>query len=255
MFQDAAAAALDMHLTVIRGRPLNVFMSTNEKSKRQTTRIVTSTSERASNSPIPDQAASINGDSHGAASPTPPAPNRSEIQSRTIGLLNLPDTVNDARIRALAEPYGEIVKISLRPNHQGAILEYKDIASVGKASLGLEGHEIVPGRHISIGTVGEMMQQKAEKRSDRLGTGPKTSNASLAKSAAPVRRPAQPQARRGGKGGLGLKRAGVGLSGDRATKDGQGKERETNGSANGTETEGQGKPKSNADFKALMLGK
>lgn len=200
---------------------------------------------------MPDQVASINGDFQGAASPTPPAPNKSEIQARTIGLLNIPDTVNDARIRAIAEPYGEIVKISLRPNHQGAILEYKVVSSVGKASLGLEGHEIVPGRYISIGTVGEMMRQKAEKRSDRIVIGSKTSNAALAKSAAPVRRPAQPQARRGGKGRLGIKKGGVGLSGDRATKDGQGKEMEVNGSAAGAE---EGKSKSNADFKAMMLG-
>ncbi|CAF9932332.1 MAG: Splicing factor [Alectoria fallacina] len=252
--KDEAEAALEMNLTNLGNRILNVSISTNDKSKRKQNRIVTSTStsQRGTASPAPN----MNDDTHSAASPAPSTNSAgqskfSEIQSRTLALLNIPDTVNDARIRALTEPYGELVKVSLRPNHQGAIIEYKNEASVGKASLALEGHEIASERQIRVGTFSDMNQQKAEYRSDRIpvGAAAKTTNAQL-QGPAPIRRPGQPGTRRGGKGGLGIKRGGVGLSGSRAMTDGEGKDAETKGTGEGEET---GKAKSNADFKALFL--
>ena len=201
----------------------------------------------------------MNGDTHSVASATPPTnsagPSKiEEIQSRTLALLNIPDTINDARIRALTEPYGELVKVSLRLNHQGAVIEYKDAASVGKASLALDGHEIAPERKIRIGTVSEMNQHKAEYHSDRIpvGAAAKNKNAQL-QGPTPIRRPGQPGMRRGGKGGLGTKRGGVGLSGPRATNDGESKDAETNGIGNGEE--GKPQAKSNAEFKAMFLKK
>lgn len=254
--KDEAEAALEMNLTRLGNRILNVSISTNDMSKRKQNRIATSTStsQRGTASPTPH----MNGDTRRAASPTPSTNSAGqfkffEIQSRTLALLNIPDTVNDTRIRALTEPYGELVKVSLRPNHQGAIIEYKNEASVGKASLALEGHEIAPERKIRVGTVSEMNQQKAEYRSDRIpvGAAAKTTNAQL-QGPAPIRRPGQSGVRRGGKGGLGLKRGGVGLSGSRATKDGEGKDAELNETVEG---EDKGKAKSNADFKAMFLKK
>lgn len=254
--QDEAEAALEMNLTKLGDRVLNVSISTDDMSKRKQNRIVTSTStsQRGTASPAPH----INGDTQSVASPTSPISSAgqskfSEIQSRTLALLNIPDTVNDARIRALTEPYGELVKISLRPNHQGAIIEYKSQASVGKALLALEGHEIAPERRIRVGTVDEMNQQKAEYRSDRIpvSAAAKTTNAQL-QGSAPIRRPGQPGTRRGGKGGLGIKRGGAGLSGPRASNDGEGKDAEMNGTGEGGES---GKAKSNADFKAMFVKK
>lgn len=254
--QDEAEAALEMNLTTLGNRVLNVSVSTNDKLKRKQNQIITSTStsQRGTTSPPPH----TNGETHSVASPAPPTnlagqSKFSEIESRTLALLNIPDTVNDARIRALTEPYGELVKVSLRPNHQGAIIEYKNEASVGKASLALEGHEIAPERKIRVGTVSEMNQQKAEYRSDRIAVGAaaKTTNAQL-QGPAPIRRPGQPGTRRGGKGGLGMKRGGVGLSGSRATKDGEDKDAEMNGTVEGEE---KGNAKNNADFKAMFLKK
>ena len=246
-----------MNLTKLANRVLNVSISTNDVSKRKQNRIITSssTSQRGTTSPPPR----TNGNTHSAASPTPPTDSAgqskfSEIQSRTLALLNIPDTLNDARVRALAEPYGELVKISLRPNHQGAIIEYKDEASVGKASLALDGHEIAPERKIRVGTVNELNKQQAEYRSDRLpvGAAAKTTNAQL-QGPVSIRRPGQPGGRRGRKGGLGIKRGGVGLSGSRATNDGEREEdKEVNGAAEGEE---KGKAKSNAEFKAMFLKK
>ena len=244
-----------MNLTQFRNRVLKVEASTNDMAKRQTNKITTSTSQRSTASPAPDLLSSkINGDALTAASPTPPTESTNQyhkIQARTLALMNIPDTINDSRVRALAEPYGEIVQLRLRPNHQGATIEYKEEASVGKAALGLEGHKIAPGRPIRTGTLAEMKKQKPEKKVDRIVVGSGEPSAAL-QPAAPVRRPNQPGARRGGKGGLGTKRGGVGLSGDRA-KAGKDVDVDMNGDAEAGD--GRGKAKCNADFKAMFLNK
>ena len=244
-----------MNLTMFKNRILNVSMATNDMAKRQMNAIITSTSQRSTASPNPDLPSSItNGNAQDVASPTPPADslNRvNEIQTRTLALMNIPDTVNDARIRALAEPYGELVQLLLRPDHQGAILEYRDVASAGKAALGLEGQEIAPGRNIKTGNVAEMKQLRAEYRTDRIVVGSGKPSAAL-QPAAPIRRPNQPGARRVGKGGLGVKRGGVGLSGDRTQPHGE----DSDGSGGMNDNaEGKGKAKSNAEFKAMFIKK
>ncbi|KAI0110735.1 putative pre-mRNA splicing factor [Nemania sp. FL0031] len=91
-------------------------------------------------------------------------PKPAEIQERTMALLNIPDTINDARIRAVAEKYGSIVKVVLRPDHAGAIVEFTDASMVGRASLGLEGFEILPGRQLRTGSVKDLFKEKDEQR-------------------------------------------------------------------------------------------
>lgn len=230
-----------MNLTQLKNRILNVSIATNDKNKRQANRIITSVSQRSTVSPAPSvQQSHANG-----ISPTPPpdaTSKLSEIQSRTIALLNIPDTVNEARIRALAEPYGELVKVSLRLDHQGVILEYKDVASAGKASLGLGGQEIAPGRAIGVGSVYDMKQQKAEYRSDKIAVGAAKKEAARLQGPAPIRRPNQPNAKRGGRGGRG------GLGFKKASKEAA--EPSANGKGGGALE--QGKAKSNADFKAMF---
>lgn len=199
-------AALDMNLKAFKSRLLNVSISTTNPAKRQATTIITP-NIRSSNSPTPD-APSTNGEINSATSPQSRAIDdhkflASEIRSRTIALLNVPDTVNDTRIRALAEPYGALVKVVLRPDHQGAIIEYKDVASVGKAALALEGHEIAPERRIGVGSVGQMLHQKAETKHNK--TTPSTVKKAMEGSrsfigGAPISRPNQTRPRRGGKG-------------------------------------------------------
>ena len=258
--KNAATAALEMNLTKFRNRILNVAISTNDRTKRQPN-LVTSTSTSQRDAQSPNRQATPTENGQNAASPTPSLTKQShaaEISSRTIALLNIPDTMNDARIRSLAETYGELVKVSLRPNHSGAIIEYREPASVGKASLGLEGHEVSPGRLITIGTVSELIKQKAEFRSDKLGDKPKTTTL---QGPAPIRRPNQP-ARRGGKGGLGTKRGGVGLSGGRATSKEQGMEAAGRAQEGDVTMNGAGAeqaeaavPKSNADFRDMLRKK
>ena len=264
--QEAATKALEMNLTRFKSRVLSVSPSTDNIAKRQATTIINDATSRSSHSPTPDPNAklrdleppSIDETAHQSATTQTLSTTAIEIQSRTIALMNVPDTINSARIRVLAEKYGALVKIQLRPDHQGAILEYTDAGGAGKAGLALDGYEIEPDRNLRVGTVPEMLREKAELKSDRRGYSKKKEDPASLRSAMPIRRPAQPGVRRGGRGGLGVKRGGVGLSGARATDGESGRSTATNGTAEDQDGEGKdaaGKAKSNADFKDMFLRK
>src|SRR5438034_10029515 len=138
-----------------RSRPLHVRLSVHTGPKRYPTTVVSRV--RRSKSPIKANGLSTSpSDSGSADRPI------GERRLRTLSLMNIPDTVNDARIHSLVSPYGPIVKIVLRPDHQGAIVEFLNVNDAGKASLELEGHEILPGRPIRVGSVPEMLKQPAD---------------------------------------------------------------------------------------------
>jgi hypothetical protein len=161
--------------------------------------------------------------------------------------MNIPDTVNDARVRALAETHGEIVKLVLKPDHQGAIVEYADAASAGKAALALENHEIAPGRKLRTGGMKDLFAEKPEIKSDRIQTGQgKKAPPAFIQPSAPVRRPGP-----GGRGGLGIKR-GLGYSAKPAAVAASGSSATSEEGVNATGNENK-KPKSNADFKAMFV--
>ncbi|KAI4109970.1 MAG: hypothetical protein L6R37_000320 [Teloschistes peruensis] len=245
--KSAAKASLDMDKTKIQSRYISVEPATaNGPAKRQATTVIRDDG-RSMASPPPD-VHMTNGDSSTAASPDASIaneqsnPSPAEIKARTVALLNVPDTVNDARIRAIAEPYGPLAKITLRPNHQGAVLEFRNVSDAGKAFLGLAGHEITPGRSLGVGGVGEMMKQKAENKHDELGKQAvqKPNTPVFTPSATSVRRPTQLGGKRGGRGGLPVVSKGL-------VK----KDKQDEGSQSGF-PEGAGK--SNADFKAMIAG-
>ncbi|KAI9783872.1 MAG: Splicing factor [Candelina submexicana] len=267
--KEEANAALDANLSQIKSRKVQVTLSVANPAKRQATTII-DFSERSSTSPSPD---TVESNGINRPSSTPPTPQESalnsakvtkeEIRSRTIALMNVPDTVNDARIRHLVECYGPLKKVVLRPDHQGAIIEFDDAKAAGNAALGLERRELVPGRPIHTGTLPEMMKHGAEKKHDRITVG-KENKAALNKItpsmsvSMPIKRPNQPGAKRGGRGGLGIMREGVGLRGPRG-RDGAGNEKDgkiKEGEAKVDDmTEGTEAPKSNADFKAMFLNR
>ena len=239
--KEEADASLELDKTKLKSKVLKVELATPKNFKP------IATSKGASASPAPD----ADGDSAMSLSPMPEArvwnvSNRDEIPKRTITLINVPDTVNDARIRALAEPFGTIVKVVLRPDHQGAIIEYSDVAAAGRAALKLEGHEIVPGRMLRTGGLKDMFGEKDEIKTDRIQVGQeKKAPASFMKPTAPVRRPGA-----GGRGGLGQKR-GLGYS---APKFVASSIPSAGIGVNGESKEANTKPKSNADFKAMVSG-
>lgn len=183
-----------MHKQEFRGRPLQVKISQPASVKRTAT-IITPKARSESAEP-----GSTDFESQRAAD---------DRAARTLGLMNIPDTVNDSRIRAIAEPFGALVKIVLRPDHEGAIVEFVDVKAAGKASLKLEGHEIAPGRHIRVGTANDVLR-----RSGPSVSGPgkaKTTKTFMPQIGGPIKRPTQPGA--GRRGGLGFKRGGSVASG------------------------------------------
>ncbi|KAL1997616.1 hypothetical protein VTN02DRAFT_1299 [Thermoascus thermophilus] len=232
--KDEANAALAMDQHEFRGRPLHVKLSAPTGAKRTATTIVSRVGRSKSPSAEPNGASSA---PSAAAEGDRPAGDRA---ARTLGLMNVPDTVNDARIRSLVEPHGKLIKIVLRPDHQGAIVEFADVSDAGKASLELEGKEIAPGRRLHVGSVPEMLKQGAERKVDRIQVGKQKEKtaAMMAQPAGPIRRPVQPGARGGRRGGLGVKRGG----GAASTAD------------VGPRAEGEKASKSNDDFRAMIQG-
>ncbi|KAI9789094.1 MAG: Splicing factor [Peltula sp. TS41687] len=173
--REEAEAALDMNLTRFKSRILNVSLSTANNTKRQATTIVNRDTQSKPTSPTPPNVPSQSKDQRSPTAPHDPSsnpqtshhPTKAIIQSRTLALLNIPDTINSARIRSLMEPYGALVKIALRPDHQGATVEYANTNDAGKAALGIEGFEIAPGRRIRVGTVKELLGTKEEVKPKR----------------------------------------------------------------------------------------
>ncbi|KAI9368974.1 hypothetical protein BJX61DRAFT_546020 [Aspergillus egyptiacus] len=235
--KEDATAALAMHGQEFRSRPLQVRLSAPQGAKRTAATVVSRVGK--SQSPAPETNGAAAGD---IEEPT------GERRDRTLGLMNVPDTVNDARIRALVEPYGKLVKIVLRPDHQGAIVEFADVHAAGKAALELEGQEITPGRKLHVGTVPEMLRQSAEKKP---GTGPVSKPKNKTKAAfiappAPVKRPQQPGGRSGKRGGLGVKR-GIAQPTNTTTTTTTTTTMDVNASAEGNKS-----GKSNDDFRAMI---
>lgn len=228
--KDAAKDAVAMNGQTFRSRPLYVEIA--------------STDTRRGNQVIISRVAAHPAD-YGVSGLEVPVGDHAQ---RTLALMNVPDTVNQARIRALVEPYGRLVAINLRPEHQGAIVEYVDVQSAGKATLALEGKEITAGRPLHIGTVREMMNLPPEVKTD-LGQSVKQENKTKKtklQSTGPIRRPQQPGAR---KGGLGMKRQ-IAPPGPTPSTANQVSEKMD------TTPDGESKPKkSNDDFRAMIQQK
>ncbi|KAL4954067.1 hypothetical protein BDW69DRAFT_144512 [Aspergillus filifer] len=225
--KEEATAALALQDTPIRNRAIQVRISAPQGAKRNAVTVVS----RVGNSQSPGP------EVNGAASPGELEEPTGERRDRTLGLMNVPDTVNDSRIRALVEPYGKLVKVILRPDHQGAIVEFADVSDAGKAALELEGQELSPGRKLHIGPVAEMLKQSAERKGPVQPTKPKDKpKSSFLAPTAPIKRPPQPGGRSGKRGHLGVKRE-------------TGQTNTTTTTATNASSEGK---KSNDDFRAMI---
>ncbi|KAF1968243.1 hypothetical protein BU23DRAFT_558661 [Bimuria novae-zelandiae CBS 107.79] len=145
---------------------------------------------------------------------------------RSIALLNVPDTVNDVRVKALVEPFG-YKKITLMPQHGGAVIEFESVEQAGKAEIALQGVDF-EGRKLRIGRYKDLIAQKGEWKAGTAFVQP-----------ARVNRPAA--ARGYARGGLrGRGKSGLGFG--RPTVP------HNTGEANSVEA------KSNDDFRAMLLG-
>jgi RNA recognition motif-containing protein len=152
---------------------------------------------------------------------------------RTIALLNVPDTVNDARVKALLEPY-KYKKITLMPQHGGVMVEFGTIELAGKAEFALQGKDF-EGRKLRIGRGFELLKQKGEWKASNSFIQPTRVN--------------RPTARGGARGGLGGRgKPGLGYRASAPRKDAS--------TSNGEKAKkNDGKAKSNDEFRAMLLGK
>jgi squamous cell carcinoma antigen recognized by T-cells 3 len=232
-----------------RSRPLHVKLSVPVGAKRTATTIVS----RVSKSPSVEPNGMDYHDRDEEAT-------TGERRDRTVALLDVPDTVNDARVRSLVEPFGKVIKIILRPDHRGAIVEFADQGDAGRASLGLDGREILAGRRIRVGIVDEMLKQRAERRVDRIPIGKQKEKTEPAARLIPVtttiRRPVQASGRgTGRRGGLGVKRGGRAESGSRhATASAESTHDDKNREEQNAGGENEATGKTNRDFRAMISG-
>lgn len=170
------------------------------------------------------------------------------VRERRVAILNVPDTVNDARIRAEMEKHGSIVKIQLRRDRDAAVVEFADIKVAFKVREGVDCSALGPD--VRTGDFGEMFAKGNKKKQEGGATATAAGGFGGLKPAA-ISRPGQ---QRGGRrGGLGFKRGGgfggaskntsadIAASGDAA---GNG-----NGSDDGAAAAAA---KGNADFRAMF---
>lgn len=81
-----------------------------------------------------------------------------------IAIRNLSDKINAYQIESIFKEIGEIKKVVLVPEHNGAIIDFKDEKSVGLANLKLNGVTI-DDLTINICTVSELLDPSASKAS------------------------------------------------------------------------------------------
>ena len=211
----AAQAALEMNGKDFEGRKVKVNVAESQSARH-------TKAQQGGRSKSPS--VSVNGD---AASPASglSGTELEDRRQRTIALSGIPDTVNEARLRSVAEKIGPVQKAILKTNHQGALVEYGSVADAGKAAIELDGFEISPGRQMMVTSQKEMLSQKAEKKVEAIGKAPKPF------SGMPPKRPAQ-VARKGGH--LGQRNAIV--------------FKQPNGESSGS----GGEKRSNDDFRAML---
>ncbi|CAF3446777.1 unnamed protein product [Fusarium graminearum] len=168
--EEAAKAVAEMNNTKFRSQILAVALSKESRIKPAAKTIVT---DNTRGSPAPSSH-DVDGDQamQDASIEAQGKPSAAEISAKTIAVMGFPDTVNDARIRALVEPLGAIVKMTVRPGNGGAEIEFVDAAMAGKASLQLNSMEF-EGHKLRTGTPDDLRKAKAEYIPDRIITGRK----------------------------------------------------------------------------------
>ncbi|KAF9882463.1 pre-mRNA splicing factor [Colletotrichum karsti] len=255
--EQAQTAAKELDKAKLRNSIMTVQISTPSNFKRT----AVASKEGASPAPSRDEEGDetmADGDSARQA-----GPNRAEIASRTIALLDIPDTVNDARVKEIVEKIAGFKSLVLQPSHGGAKIEFEDEPSAGRAALQLDGY-VLDGRKLRTGSVEELKHSKGEFRTDKIvyGAGgkkqsdkssaPKSSGAAFIPPPTAVKRPVLGKG--GAKRGLGfLPKTGAAGAADKSQA-----EAKVNGAGGGGSEDAAGetrKPmKSNADFKAMLLG-
>lgn len=231
---DADAAVEALNGTQIRGRDIIVEIAEARAKRTMTVNAKQGTPGSREGSAAITEGQEACSEGHEAS-----GKNKKE---RSIALLNVQDTVSAARLQKLVEQHGTIQRLSLRPDHGGAIVEFTEEKTVGLASLQLDGQEL-DGLKIKIGTVEELLASKPIHKGVSKAVQPKKPGETTKEKANPfgsgiTRRPRVIGSQAGRKAGLGSKFA-------KKSADDQDQEMQD------AQTKGK---KSNADFRALIMG-
>jgi len=261
---DQADSALALNNKPLKSRLLRVSLATDKSSRDASNQNAAATTvirnaaspgvSSTADSPAPIEDEAVNG--HNVTTATGEVLDHETAHTkrdRTIAILNLPEIVNDARVRAFLEPHGALRKIVVRRDKEGAIVEFASLEDAGKLGMmGLDCSSL--GSECRIGTVAELLGRKSRAsgppaKSEGNGTIPKASTTALRPSQVGIPRIQQ----RGGKrGGLGFKRGGSANVGKTFKKQDEDTEMANDGGSSAT-VNGQVK-KSNADFRAMISG-
>ncbi|KAK4991717.1 Splicing factor [Elasticomyces elasticus] len=172
-------------------------------------------------------------------------------KERSIALLGLPDTVNDARVRAVMEPFGALRKIFLRPDKGCATVEFVDAHDAGKAGLA---DFSALGEGVRVGAVEEAfairgrqvetVEAAQDDKVDAKGKAGVTDKSLLFRPTSTFI--SRPQQRGGRRGGLGFKSVGAGFGGTRAADGAAAQKGEAHGAVK------QGTAKNNDSFRKMF---
>ncbi|KAF8433623.1 hypothetical protein BGX38DRAFT_1136433 [Terfezia claveryi] len=205
------------------------------------------------------------GDKQQSLPPPPPPPTMDVIRKKTLVILNLPDTINDTRLRQVFEKYGPLRKVQLRPEHGGAVVEFVEVKDAGKAELGLVGYKFGRGMEgMRFGRLEDLVKQEGVVRKEEVEGGKKRGKGDKGKeiAVAPQQQMFAPRNVVGTappRGGMGAgRRRGGGLGsvgGPLRKKVGAEEEERKKNTAADTAPAPAPKVKSNADFKAMFLKK
>jgi hypothetical protein len=124
-------------------------------------------------------------------------------RERKVAIFNIPDTVNDARIRSAMETYGPINKIQLRRERSGAIVEFVNVQDAFRVRSGVDVSGLGPDAR--TGDVSELLSKGKGKTMGERGGGGGRGGAPLRGSPMfRIRAPGSGPDRR--RGGLGFRR-------------------------------------------------
>jgi len=242
---EEAEAAMVLNNKPLKDRLLRVTLATTKSSAKKDI-ATTIVQQNTSGSPAPE--GSQNGSveaANGRRGSNAPQELSEETamtaRERKVALLDLPDTVNDARIQAFLENFGPLRKITVRRDKAGAMVEFVNLQDAGKVSMGIDCSPLGP--NVRIGTVEDLLYRSKAKPASDQAPKPVTS---FKPAQAGISRPAQ-RSGQGRRGGLGFKRGGGFSASSSSAKSPEGEDKAMTGIGE-TET----KAKSNNDFRALF---
>ena len=169
-------------------------------------------------------------------------------RERKVAIFNLPDTVNDSRVRAAMETHGPLVKIQMRRQDRGAIVEFANVQDAFNVRQGVDCSAL--GEGVRTGEVTDLLARVKKRQGESGGGGGAGAGGNGAAGGGEMMRPpmlSRPGggggARGRGRGGLGFKRGG-GFGAGRSAGTGPSNTEGGEAAAGGN--------RSNADFKAMF---